>query len=155
MAYATVSALKSRAGKAAGAWDENTTPGDADLEVYLRQVSAEIDVAVGSYGYGVPLTDEAAAALEGLVADRALLIALGNTFPGDTGPAQIQELRGETRARVYGGGRVKGEWTELIDGSHPVLRLLALRIPSAGGANDAWSALDAEGEPEFTIGMKF
>jgi hypothetical protein len=99
VAYATLADLKARAGALAQAWYDGSDPSDTDIQVLLDQVSDELDVFYGGAGYDVPLQDPIAQrGLVSINADKALLLALDATYPGDA--SNVKDLRASILARV-------------------------------------------------------
>lgn len=176
MAYAELKDVKARAGRLRSAWDESTDPGDAEIERFLIDVSAEVDAFIGSAGYAVPVTDPVAApALRSLVADKALMLAVEATWPGGSGPDAVRDLHARLSERVAGYDR------QVAAGSLPALLYLSSQTGATeeGGAADFWTnegadyeywvrltsvwprfwttdpwGLPASAQPEFRRGMK-
>lgn len=136
MAYAEVEDVKSRAGRLRDAWDDTTSPGDADIERYLRDASSTVDVALAAHSFDAPATDlKVQAALTPIVADIALLAALTATWPGGSGPASVSDLIAEVRARVA------GYLVALADGTSGVIVYLnQIGQGDASGADSFWQA---------------
>lgn len=133
MAYAQLADVKGRAGALADAWSQDSRPGDGDLERYLDAAAAELDAYIGSAGFGTPVTDlVAVAALRAVNADKALLVAIDATWPGD--PA-VQQLRAAVAARV------QAYDNEMASGSLPALLYLAASSADENieGGDDFWS----------------
>jgi hypothetical protein len=141
MAYAEVEDIKSRAGRLRDAWDDTTTVSDGDLERFIRDAGATVDMALAAHGYDAPATDPlVTAALTPVVADMALLMALTATWPGGSGPAAVSDLIGEVRARVEGKDGKGGYLAALADGQ--IGFLMYLREQEQGdssGASDFWN----------------
>lgn len=140
-AYADVEDLKARAGRIRGAWDDTTEPNDGDLERFIRDASAAVDIALATHGFAVPATDvNVVGSLLPVVADIALLMALAATYPGGSGPQSVTALYEDVRVRVEGkdgkGGYLKG----LADGTLPALQTLTNQDPGTNaGAADFWT----------------
>jgi hypothetical protein len=141
MAYAELGALKGRAGRLSAAWSENSTPSDADLEEYLEQVSGLIDSSLAGIGITVPVENEGAMkALEGLVVDGALILAIEATWPGGIGgPPGVSELLSGARMRFYG-----------LDGRSPNVQIVVPLIETEAtylpGASDLWTDEGIDGD---------
>lgn len=136
MSYATIETLKGRAGVLADAWDANTQPGDADLEIYLQDTAAEIDASIGAFGFQVPVVDVvAAAALAGWNADKALLVALPATWPGGGGNQAVKDTIDATRARITA-------YEKALDagGLGAIAYLHTQEQQNASGAANFWNA---------------
>lgn len=134
MAYAELSDLKARAGVIAQAWGDNTQPKDADLERILQQVASELDMFIGGAGYSVPLQDPVAiAALVAINADKALLVAIDGTYPGDK--SNVTELRSSVKARVEAYDKA------IASGDAAILLYLGQTASGQfeGGATDFWT----------------
>lgn len=134
MSYATIETLKGRAGVLARRWDADSTPGDADLEIYLQDAAAEIDAKIGGMGFSVPVTDPvAAASLAGWNADKALLVALPATWPGGSGPQEVKDMIAAAQARVtaYEAASDKG-------GMAAIQYLRAQESNAASGSANFW-----------------
>ncbi len=141
MAYAQVADLKARAGRLAPSWTRDSVPGDADLEKFLAYESALVDAALLSRGYALPAAGTAAAhALQGVVADGALLLALAGTFPSNEGPAAAQELVRTVTARY------DHTWGLINGGTHSVVMLLESTDPDQPGASNFWDTEPGYGQ---------
>ena len=138
-AYAETTHVKSRGGRAAQAWKADSTPGDPDLEGYLTTAAGTIDALIGGHGHDTPVTGAAAAALEGLNADMALLVALAATYPGRDNQA-VADLRANVQRRV------DSEWAALQAGTHGVLILLGDDSGSTPAATSFWQEEPAYGQ---------
>lgn len=141
MSYAGLPDLLARAGMLRDAWDEDTEPSTTDLQAFLQTTSDELDARIGAYGFALPISDPIAqAALVGVNADLALLLALGSTWPGNGGPQQARDLVALVQKRV------DGYQTALDDGNLPALLYLA-NLGSGGtdteqsgsGASSFWT----------------
>lgn len=134
MAYATIADVKARAGAVAHAWSDQSDPSSTDVERIIEQVSSDLDMFIGGAGYDVPLADPvAAASLVSINVDKALLIALDATFPGDA--ANVKDLRASIQKRV-------DAYDKAIEkGSAPILLYLGQQAAGdyAGGAADFWT----------------
>lgn len=144
MAYASLPHVKSRGGRLAGAWTETSTPGDADIEVFLDQIAGEIDAALAGHGIGLPLDAAGvpARALEGLNADGALVLAIEGSWPGGRGNDEVKAIYDSAKARY------NTAWTALQSGKH-VAVVLAIDTEGEAGAGDGdnfWSA-----EPDYLM----
>lgn len=140
MAYAEVEDVKSRAGRLRDAWDDTTSPGDGDIERYIRDAGATVDVALASHGFTAPAEDPTATgALTPIVADIALLMALTATWPGGSGPASVADLIGEVRMRVEGRDGKGGYLGALADGTSGfIVYLRQINQGDAAGADTFW-----------------
>jgi hypothetical protein len=135
MAYATRDDVTARAGRLQDAWGPTTQPSLGDLDTFLTQTAAEIDAFVAARGFATPVTDPvASAALVGINADRALLLALRATWPGGSGPAAVSDLIRDVEARVAAYDAA------VASGDLPALLLLASTAAAAveGGADNFW-----------------
>ncbi len=132
MAYADAGDVKARAGRLQAAWGSSTTPSDTDLAGFLTDTAAEIDAVLAGRGLAAPATGGAAAALLGLNADAALVLALEATFPDEEGPGSAKGILAAARARAAAGMQA------LAEGTHPATRLLEAAA-DAPAASDFWS----------------
>lgn len=141
MAYCEVEDVKSRAGRLRDAWDDTTPVTDGDLERFIRDAGATVDMALAAHGFTAPATDaQVTAALLPVVADMALLMALTATWPGGSGPASVGDAIREVRTRVEGGDGKGGYLAALADGQ--IGFLMYLREQEQGdssGATNFWS----------------
>lgn len=143
MAYATVADVQARAGRLAAAWTDDSSPDTADIELLLRDVAAEIDARLVGRGATLPLDETASAALVGLNADGALVLAIEGTFGGrDVGTEVEATLKG-ARARYQAGMKA------IEDGKHAVVVYVDATSPSAG-ADDFWSS-----NPDYPLSESF
>lgn len=131
MSYAGLPDLLARAGKLRDAWDEDTDPSTTDLSAFLQTTSDELDARIGAYGFTLPVTDTVAqAALVGVNADFALLLAISSTWPGNGGPQAAKDLADQVQKRV-------DEYQAALDsGSLPALLYLGA-LGSGGTDTDA------------------
>lgn len=133
MAYAEIADVRARAGRIAPAWDQSTTPGEADIERFLDDTASEIDAVIGSFGFTVPITDDPpVGALRRVNALGALSAALVATFPAGSGAEAVTALREQVSAEY------DAEMTALAEGKHAVIVFLEAGT-SAPGATDFWS----------------
>lgn len=165
--YADVQDVLARAGVLAGAWDDSTTPGFAEIESFIRTTAREIDAGIGALGYPVPVTDPVAApSLAGYNADKALLLAIDATWPGSSARDDVANLRTAIQARVDAADKL------LTAGDLAAVLVLASEASStqSGGAADFWSeegstytwwldrfqnwTLSPSEQPEFYRGMR-
>lgn len=138
MAYADIAAVKVRAGRLSAAWTEASTPGDTDIEMHLEITVAEIDAVLGARGVTpLPTTGLAAASLEGLNADMALVLMIDATWPGQGSTEGVEAIREQAIARR------DAAWATLIDGTHPAL-IYTDSLTGAVSATDFWSE-----EPDY------
>lgn len=136
MSYATIETVKGRAGRLADAWDANTQPGDADLEIYLSDTAAEMDAMIGGYGFQVPVVDTtASASLAGWNADKALLIALAATWPGGGGNQAVTDAIKATQARL-----TAYETALAAGGLSAIVYLRAQEAQGASGVANFWDS---------------
>ena len=135
MAYADLNTLLARAGRVAPAWTEETDPDLSDLEVFLANAASEIDAELQARQISLPLAAEPAAALAGLNADGALIVALEATFPDARGGlvSGMALLEG-ARARWDSG------LAALRDGTHTVVRWLETTTAAGQGASSFWDS---------------
>lgn len=135
MPYCEVEDVKARAGRLKDAWDDTTPVTDGDIERFIRDAGATVDVALAAHGFTAPADDaKVLGALTPVVADMALLATLTATWPGGGGPAAVSDLIAEVRARV------EGYVSALADGN--VGFLMYLREQEEGdssGATNFWS----------------
>lgn len=131
MAYADLNALLARAGRLAGAWTDETDPDLSDLEVFLGNVAAEIDAELLSRSITVPINDQAAAALAGMNADGALVLAIEGTFVG---------TRSEEVTNILTGARTRYQAAldAMRNGTHTVVRWLESTTAASLGASSFW-----------------
>lgn len=98
--YADLNLLRARAGRLAGAWTLDTDPDEADLERFLAEASAQLDLELGGQAIETPVTDSnGAKVLSGIAADGALVMALEATWPGGGGRPDVTALRDGAQAR--------------------------------------------------------
>lgn len=141
MAYAEISDVLARAGRLRGAWDESTDPSTSEIEAFLEQAGGELDAAIGSRGYAVPVADAIAQkALIGVNADKALLLAIQATWPGGGGD-NVRELLTDVRERVraYDAAIASGNLAALL-----YLSATATTGSDPGGGSDFWSREGAD-----------
>lgn len=135
MAYATRDDVLARAGRLQDAWDQTTQPSLGDIDTFIANAQAELDARIAASGYAVPIVDPVATpALAGVVADKALLLALRATWPGGSGPAAVSDLIRDVEARIAAYDR------ELASGDFAALLYLASTAAAAaeGGASNFW-----------------
>jgi hypothetical protein len=97
--YADLNSLRARAGRLAAAWTDETDPDAADLERFLAECSATLDLELGGHGIITPVDDpNAMVVLGGMAADGALVMAIEATWPGDR-PADVGSLLDGARTR--------------------------------------------------------
>lgn len=118
MAYAVLSDVQARAGALSAAWTAGSKPSTGDITGFLTNVAAEIDGYLGARDLGTPATGPAAAALVGVNADGALILALEATFPEGQGVASAGKTLDDARARY------DAAMQELLDGTHSAVVLL-------------------------------
>lgn len=136
MAYAERDDVTARAGVLQDAFTASSQPSLGDLDTFLTQTAAELDAKIASLGFGVPITDPtAAAALVGVNADKALLLALRARWPGGSGPTQVSDLIRDVEARVSAYNQA------LAEGNLAALLYLASTDAAAaeGGASNFWT----------------
>lgn len=146
--YADRDDVTARAGVLQDAWGPTTKPSLGDLDTFIAQSEAEIDAMIAARGYAVPIDDPVATpALAGIVADKALLLALRATWPGGSGPAAVSDLIRDVEARVTGYDAA------LAKGDLPALLYLASTSAAAteGGASDFWTSDGVDYEYWVTI----
>lgn len=141
MSYCEVEDVKARAGFLKDAWDDDTPVTDGDIERFIRDAGAVVDVALAGHGFVNPAVDtRVTGALVPVVADIALLAALLATWPGGTGPAQIAALIQEVRLRVEGADGKGGYLGALAAGDINFLMYLREQDPGlASGGGDFWT----------------
>lgn len=136
MSYADRNDVLARAGALQDAWGTGTKPSLGDLDTFIGQSQAEVDAMIASHGFAVPISDPVATpALAGIVADKALLLALRATWPGGSGPQAVSDLIHDVEARVAAYD------TALVQGNLAALLYLASTSAAAleGGAADFWT----------------
>lgn len=125
------------------------------MEQFLEQVASVIDAHLSSLGVPVPVGGTSAAALEGLNADGALVLALEATWPGGTAPDAATAILEGARSRYYGSKKVGN--SSVSTGSpnlDSVIDLIEVSTPGVGGAGDLWSdegIVDNESLPGETL----
>lgn len=141
MAYCEVEDVKSRAGRLRDAWDETTSPGDGDIERFIRDAGATVDIGLAAHGFTAPAVDaKVQAALTPVVADIALLTLLTATWPGGQGPAAVGPLADAVRQRVEGRDGKGGYLGALAAGDVGfLLYLRAQEEDDAAGAATFWT----------------
>lgn len=129
MAYADVQHVRAAAGKISALWRDDTHPGEADLETFLDDGSALVDVALAGRGVSTPVTDATAiAALRPVVTDYALVKALDATFQGSAS-ADVADLRADALGRW-------DAWLQSIsDEQNPIVEVLNLGSDVALGSS--------------------
>lgn len=135
MSYAERDDVLARAGALRDAWGASTQPSLGDLDLFLTQTAAEVDAFIASRGFATPVTDPiAVAALAGVNADKALLLALRATWPGGSGPAAVSDLIRDVEARVTAYD------VEIARGNLAALLYLSSTASATmeGGASDFW-----------------
>jgi hypothetical protein len=132
-AYAEAAAVKARAGVLSSAWEEGSTPGPSEIDLFLGQVSRDLDAILRANNLYPPDT-VTAGALEGVTADGTLLLMIDATWPGAAGQDAVAELRAEVVARFT------AVVQSLRDGTSPILNIPATSTPKA---SSMW-----EDEPE-------
>lgn len=138
MAYAARSDVLARAGKFASAWSATTSPSLTDIDGFITDIAAVLNVAIAQHGITTPVTDPTAvAALKGINADGALLLALEPTFPGDTGPSAAQDFIERIETRYTAAlDAIEGEDSDIID-------ILIGHTEATVGADSLWTSTDA------------
>lgn len=140
MAYGSVDEVRGRAGNLGQHW----TPGSArrpnaeDIELFLTQVSDEIDGLIGALGHTLPIATPAAEALKGTVLDGALVLALEAQFPGGL-PDDVNTIYAGASARYARSLRL------IEEGKHPAIALLESE-PGTPSASTLWSE-----EPDYGL----
>lgn len=132
MPYAQAAEVKARAGALAKAWTRDSTPGDAEIDLFLQQLSDEIDSLMSLRGVGLPLAAALSGALGPVTADGALLLMLDATWPGEAGRASVKALRDEVAKRYA------AKYGCLRDGSDPIFEA-ALGIAPGTHASSLWT----------------
>lgn len=132
--YATLADVKARAGAVAQAWYDDSDPSNTDVERLIDQVAGELNAYIAGAGYSPDSLDSTAKdALTGINADKALLLAIDATYPGDR--SGVTELRASIKARVdaYDTAMQAGDTAALI--------YLGSTASGAaeGGAADFWT----------------
>lgn len=142
MAYCEVEDVKARAGRLKDAWDDTTPVNDADIERFIRDAGATVDVALAAHGFDAPALDaRVTGALVPVVADIALLTLLTATWPGGNGPASVSDAIQQVRLRVEGNDGKGGYLGALASGDIGFLMYLR-EIEQGGteGSADFWSS---------------
>lgn len=120
MAYAGSQNVVARSGGLLVGLSPTTTPSLADVNGWLDEVGALIDGMVnGANGFAIPVVStDAVAALAGVNADGALVLALSAKFPGDSaGPATSGVKKDAQR-------RFDKAMSDLQTGDHPAVLIL-------------------------------
>jgi hypothetical protein len=140
MAYATLDEVKARAGRLAPAWGATTDPSDTDIGGFLDAEAALLDAALEARGATVPATGTVAAALEGVNADGALVLAIEGTWPGGKGNEETRAIL-EAAQRRY-----RDAWAAIRDGKHAAVQLAVESLSGKKGseADNFWTA-----EPDY------
>lgn len=100
MAYAATQHVRSAAGKISALWRDDTNPSEADIEGWLDDGSALVDVALSARGVSTPVANDAVEeALRPVVVDYALVRALDATFSGSEMADDVAKLRDGADAR--------------------------------------------------------
>lgn len=139
MAYAALADVQARAGALSNAWTAGSKPSTGDITQFTVDIAAEIDGYLGARGLTTPAAGAAAAALKGVNADGALVLALEATYPEGAGPASASKEIDVAR------GRYDAAMKELLDGTHAAVVLL-----EAGNVNSRASSF-WENEPLYGI----
>lgn len=133
MAYASLSDVQARAGGIRRAWTATSMPSLDDIQGFLDQAAADLDLLLGARGVSTPLTGDSALSLVSPNADRALVLALDATYPGGgAAPSDVTRLHDDAEARW------EATLASLRDGSHPVILAELLIEPPA--AASLWSS---------------
>jgi hypothetical protein len=135
VAYANPQSVRARLGRLARALEGPHAPTDGDLEIFLDEASSELDAALVARGASLPLATDVAAALQGLVADMALLKVLPALYPagpGKPGGQEAEMLVSQTAARV------SAAWKAIDAGRLPALVLVQKQTETGGGASSFW-----------------
>lgn len=141
--YATVEDVLARMGKLRGVVGNNDAPDESEIERFIEDLSANVDVLFGHYGAAVPITDATTlGALRPVVADAAAVLALEGAFPGGPVPAEVSDLIDRITARR------DAAWKSISDGTSPIVVVIEDEAGSALGASSFWTD-----EPEYGIGM--
>lgn len=112
MPYCEPEDVKARAGRLKDAWGDTTPVTDGDLERFIRDAGATVDVALAAHKYEAPSQDpKVLAALVPVVADIALLTAIEATWPGGSGGSSVNDMRAAVAKRVeaYVAGLANGD----------------------------------------------
>lgn len=141
MPYAALSDVQARAGGVRDAWTSASKPSTEEIEGFLVDTAGMIDAAVAARGLSVPVVDAgAAAALRGLNADGALVLALEAT-PGSAPTSMLEGARERWRLGL----------ASLLDGTHPAVAALESGQTAAGlSAGSLWTD-----EPEYDPVLEF
>jgi hypothetical protein len=101
MAYGDVTGVLARAGALKAAFADGQPVATAELQQYLDDTSAKLDVGLGAHGVAVPVLDQTAKqALSAVNEDMALLYALDANWPGSSARDDVADLRAAVQARV-------------------------------------------------------
>lgn len=132
-AYAEPLDVYARAGRLRDAFGQNDAPGEPEIQGFLDDVAGELDALISSHGVSVPVVDATAtAALRGVNADGALVLALPAAFPsGSTEPAErlLEAVRGRYEAAL----------AQLSDGTFPALAQIVSTSGVASAASSLWT----------------
>ena len=121
--YADLNVLRARAGRLASAWGDDTDPDEADLERWLSECSATLDLALGAQGITTPVDDPAAVeVLGGIAADGALVLAIEATWPTESGSLTPQAPRSSLLEGAQ--QRWQAALAGIRDGTSPVVAFL-------------------------------
>jgi hypothetical protein len=140
VAYAGTQHVRAAAGNVGALWRDDTHPGEADLETFLDDGSALVDVALSGRGVAVPISNASAvAALRPVVVDYALVRALDATFQGGSPSDDVAKMRDGAQTRW-------DAWlASVADESNSVVDVLLLDV-DAGLASSLWSD-----EPDYGL----
>jgi hypothetical protein len=129
VAYAGVQHVRAAAGDISALWRDDTRPGEADLETFLDDGSALVDVALAGRGVVVPVTDATAlGALRPVVVDYALVKALDATFKGSASD-DVAAIRADAQGRW-------DAWIQsILDEQNPVVQVLNLGQAASLGSS--------------------
>lgn len=131
MAYAELTDVKARAGRARSMFGVNDAPGDAEIVQFIVDVGEELDSHLAAAGVVLPVDDDTAlGALKGIVADGATWLALAGCINSKAAEDAVRRPMEEAKARYLAALK------DIDSGAHSVLSLL-VQVEGGGTAGDA------------------
>jgi hypothetical protein len=128
--------VKARLGRLARAVTADSSPSEGDVEIFLDEVSSEVEVALQARGASLPLADDVAAALQGIVADGATLRTISGIYPAGAGKPGGQEAEA---LMEQVGARWAAAWKAISAGNLPALLLIGQRSSAEADAGSFWT----------------
>jgi cell division protein ZapA (FtsZ GTPase activity inhibitor) len=135
VSYATVDDVQARAGRARIALSQAHAPDNTEIERFLEDVAAELDAKMSALGADVPTTNAVVvAALRGVNADGALILALDATYPSSQSDKAVDRLLDRTERRY------RAAMDQIEAGTWPAIQVIVEGGEGAEtAAADFWS----------------